>query len=158
MAKHMSKSLDTIANFNNKETRQGASRKDLKELMRFFISQDEEVESFVNKAIQVGNAIYTLGIQLKVAKALFKNPNRYAHISVHPEGRDAELKKEPSLKTLFGYLEKTCPHPTDTGERSDGKRSILAQFADLEESDDDNEPKPKQKKGKKKKSLPDNVF
>ena len=54
MAQHMSKTLDTIANFNNKETRQGASRKDLKKQMRFFISQDEEFESFVNKAIQVG--------------------------------------------------------------------------------------------------------
>ena len=158
MAKHMSKTLDTIANFSNKETRQGTSRKDLKELMRFFISQDEEVESFVNKAIQEGNAIYTLGIQLKVAKVLFKNPDRYAHISVHPEGKDAELKKEPRLKTLFSYLEKTCLHPTDTGERSDGKRSLLAQFADLEESDDDNEPKPKWNKSKKKKSFPGNVF
>ena len=27
MAQHMSKTLDTIANLNNKETRQGASRK-----------------------------------------------------------------------------------------------------------------------------------
>ena len=143
MAQHMSMTLDTIANFNNKETRQGASRKDLKELMWFFISQDEEFESFVIKAIQVGNAMYTLGIHLKVAKILFKNPDRYAHISVHPEGRDVELKKEPSLKTLFSYLEKTCLHPTGTGERSDGKRSLLTQFADLEESDDNNEPKPR---------------
>ena len=41
MAQHMSMTLDTIANFNDKETRQGASRKDLKELMRFFISQSQ---------------------------------------------------------------------------------------------------------------------
>ena len=54
MAQHMSKTRDTIANFNNKETRQGASRKDLKKQMWFFISQDEEFESFVNKAIQAG--------------------------------------------------------------------------------------------------------
>ena len=89
---------------------------------------------------------------------MYKNPDRYARISVHPEGKDEELKKEPTLKTLFSYLEKTCLHPPDTGERSDGKRSLLAQFADLEESDDDNEPKPKRKKSKKKKSLPGNVF
>ena len=37
MAQHTSKTLDTITNFNNKETRQGASKKDLKELMQFFI-------------------------------------------------------------------------------------------------------------------------
>ena len=54
MAQHMSKTLDSIANLNNKETRQGTSRKYLKELMRFLISQDEEFESFINKAIQVG--------------------------------------------------------------------------------------------------------
>ena len=99
--------------------------------------------------------MYTLGIQLKVAKVLFTNPDRYAHISVHPEGKDEELKKEPSLKTLFSYLEKTCHRHR---ERSDGKRSLLAQFADLEESDDDNEPKPKWNKSKKKKSFPGNVF
>ena len=46
---------------------------------------------------------------------MFKNPDRYARISVHPEGKDEELKKEPSLKMLFSYLEKTCLHPTDTG-------------------------------------------
>ena len=102
--------------------------------------------------------MYTLGIQLKVAKVLFTNPDRYAHISVCPEGKDEELKKEPSLKMLFSYLEKTSLTPTDTGERSNGKRSLLAQFGDLEESNDDNEPKPKRKKRKKKKSLPGNVF
>ena len=86
----------------------------------------------MNNAIRAGNAMYWLGIQLKVAKALFTNFERYANISVHPESRDSQFKKKPNLKTMLTYLEMTCL----TEERTKGKRSLLSQFSKLEDSDE----------------------
>ena len=52
---------------------------------------------------------------------------------------------------MLTYLEMTCL----TEERAKGKRSLLSQFAELEDSDEDSEPKLKRKKKKEKRNLPD---
>ena len=77
---------------------QTANRKDLKQLLRFFVSKDEEVDPFLDSCIKEANAIYSLGIQVKVSKALLSNPDRYARISPHRESRDSKFQKNPNVQ------------------------------------------------------------
>ena len=78
-------------------------------MLRFFVSKDEEVDPFLDSCIKEANAIYSLGIQVKVSKALLSNPDRYARTSVHRESRDPKFQKNPNIKTLAEYLAK---HPS----------------------------------------------
>ena len=130
---------------------QTANRKDLKQLLRFFVSKDEEVDPFLDSCIKEANAIYSLGIQVKVAKALLSNPDRYAGISAHGESRDSEFKKKPNIKTLSDYLAKTSIQSAENEEDSQAKRSLLSQIDDLDKSDEETQPKPQ-------KDVQDNVI
>ena len=160
MTERMSSILPTIAKFNTKDNSEVANTRDLKRLMRFFLSQDEEVDTLLDNCIKAGNAMYTFGIQMKVAKALLTNPDRYARMSAHGESRDSDFKKNPNVKTLFDYLATTSLQSAGVEQELQAKRSLLSQMDDLEDSDEDthSKPKPKRKKNKQKKDLQDNVF
>ena len=70
MAAPMSSILRTTAKFDTKKKNsETANGKDLKQLLRFFVPKDQEVDPFLDSCVKEANAIYSLGIQVKVAKS-----------------------------------------------------------------------------------------
>lgn len=115
-------------------------------MLRFFVAEYEELNPFFDKCIQAGNVPFTLGIQVKEAKALLSNPQRYASLSAHGELRYSSFKKDPNLQTLCNYLAGTCISKEDEEGQANVKRKL------------EEEPKPKtEKQGKEKRNL-DAVF
>ena len=56
--------FSTMKKFNTKENSEQAS-KDLTDMLRFFVAEDDELNPFLDKCIQAGNALFTLGMHVK---------------------------------------------------------------------------------------------
>ena len=56
--------LSTMKKFNTKENSEQAS-KDLTDMLRFFVAEDDKLNPFLDKCIQAGNVLFTLGMHVK---------------------------------------------------------------------------------------------
>ena len=69
--------------------------------------------NFIDKATEIGGALYLMGIHLKVAHTLIKNPGRYADLMTFLPNKEPTFKRTKSLKDLLDilYVKKanTCP-------------------------------------------------
>ena len=146
--------IELLSKFDSKEKTADPNKKDLKKVVKFLAAEDQETEQFFQDCVKAGNAMFSMGIQYVVARALLTNPQHYAGMSRHNDSLDSHFKKDASVKEMMAYLEKTClvqEKPTSS------KRSLLEELEDLASDEEEaHEPVPKKKKMHKKSSK--NVF
>ena len=112
--------LQRLENFNTKAKHQ-ATPSDVKGFLKHIIGTDDDVESLIDEAFEVGGALFSIATNLIVARTLCRNAERYGEAIQASDGTDKNFKKERDLKALRRMLEKSCL--TKTSQISQGKTS-----------------------------------
>jgi predicted exporter len=89
----------------------------------------------INKAFIVGSSLYTMSIQMLVAKAVLQDPDQYARILPNNVNRAKNFKQNPTLKGMKRFLTETIISDSRGSTSSKFKPSQL--LAELEADDDE---------------------
>jgi hypothetical protein len=91
----------------------------------------------INEAFIVGSSLYTMSIQMLVAKAVLQDPDKYARILPNNVNGAKNFKQNPTVKGMKRFLTETIISDCRGSIPSKFKHSQL--LAELE-ADDDEEP------------------
>ena len=68
--------------FNTRNTEDQPEPADVKEMLKVFLSDDQEIDSFFQQMFQFGEAMYLLGVHYSSINTLVSNPEFYAENSL----------------------------------------------------------------------------
>lgn len=75
-----------------------------KDLLLKFLDMDDDTWWLINSFIEVGGALYSMGINLHVARTLICNPSRYAALMTLVPASDPEFKRTANMRDLLPLL------------------------------------------------------
>lgn len=130
--------LRALESFDTKaETGRKSTQRDLMAVTEGLLGGNEAAETFFNDAVQLGGALFTLGIQYNISKALVNNPAKFADLSRNSDGADSAFKRDPSLREMMRYLQSTCLK-ADPKVVSSSNRNLLREFREIEREEASN--------------------
>jgi predicted exporter len=89
----------------------------------------------INKTFIVGSSIYTMSIQMLVAKSVLQDPDQYARILPNNVNRAKNLKQNPTVKGMKRFLTETIISDSRGSTPSKFKPSQL--LAELESDEEE---------------------
>ena len=89
----------------------------------------------INEAFIVGSSLYTMSIQMLVAKAVLQDPDQYARILPYNVNGDKIFKQNPTVKGMKRLLTETIMSDSRGSTPPKFKPSQL--LAELESADDE---------------------
>ena len=89
----------------------------------------------LNKAFIVGSSLYTMSIQMLVAKAVLQDPDQYAQILPNNVNRANNFKQNPTVKGMKRFL--TVTIISDSRGSTPWKFKPSQFLAELEADDDE---------------------
>lgn len=125
----------------NTRVDQETRKEDIKAFLKF--ACDDDVDSIIDEAFQVGGALFLMSIQAILARTLVRNSERYA-TAFNPAESNANIEKfkcDKSLVALKQLLISTCVHKKEVPKETSTKRKLFA----LIDSEED-QPSTKRKK------------
>ena len=84
---------------------------------------EDGIADIMEQMVEVGGAMFSMGIQFLVAKELFKAPEAYSQLCVNTDAATLQFKKSPSVTSLVKYLNRTFIDHTAKTEQSASKGS-----------------------------------
>ena len=91
---------DHLTLFNRKDIGE-PNRESLKALLKFMC--DDDLDPVIDQALQIGAALFSIGIHINVARTLIRNSQRYAEM-FSPTDAEKEFKNSKTLKSLKEML------------------------------------------------------
>jgi hypothetical protein len=101
---------------------------------KLFFNDDNDTLDMINKAFIVGCSLYTMSIQMLVAKAVLQDPDQYARILPNNVNGAKNFKQNPTVKGMKRFLTDTIISDSRGSTPSKFKPSQL--LAELEGDDD----------------------
>lgn len=77
------------------------------------LGTNETSEKLFRDAVLAGGALFSIGINYAVAKALMNNPQKFAELSNNVDEKDSSFKNVPTQTEMMQYLQSTCVPPVD---------------------------------------------
>lgn len=62
----------------------------------------------INKAFEMGNALFSIASHHLAARAMLRNPNKYAQMVQTLSGAEGEFKRRPTVKSMVDFLVNDC--------------------------------------------------
>lgn len=90
-----------------KECTEVATKKDVVSVLHS-VSQDDETDEMINKAFEMGNALFSIASHQLAARAMLRNPNKFAQMVQTLSGADGEFKRNPTVKSMADFLVNDC--------------------------------------------------
>ena len=102
---HLEEVKDLSEMFNNRgNCLQAPTESDLKRLIRFMIEPNDRMEQMLNRTEEMAMYLYTTINNIRQVQLLMMNPQEFASMSQHEQGKDGQFKRNPTLKGMLGYL------------------------------------------------------
>jgi predicted exporter len=89
----------------------------------------------INEAFIVGSSLYTMSIQMLVAKAVLQDPDQYARILPNNVNGAKNFKQNPTVKGMKRFLTETII--SDSRGSTSSKFKLSQLLAELEADDDE---------------------
>lgn len=132
--------IQSLEKLNTQNDKGEASPEDVKRFLKTILTDDEEVDHFFSNMVQLGAAMYSVGIHYSVVRALATNPEWFAEKTVGISNPTRQFKANPTIPGMKKYLTATCCPSQYEGTPEKTKASAkrnLSLLLDSDESDDD---------------------
>ena len=83
---------------------QALTESDLKRLIRFMIEPNDRMEQMLSRTEEMAMYLYTTINNIRQVQLLMMNPEEFASMSQHEQGKDGQFKRNPTLEGMLGYL------------------------------------------------------
>ena len=81
--------------------------KHIVQMLKYFFKDDNDTLDMINEAFIVGSSLYTMSIQMLVAKAVLQDRDQYARILPNNVNGAKKLKQNPTVKGMKRFLTET---------------------------------------------------
>ena len=156
----LSQFLTSLESLNAQTDNGPAKPCDVKQLMKFLLGDDEDINGFFDNMVKIGGAMFLLGTHYSVVKTIFSNPDWYAQKTYGTSKKIDEFKEDPTVKGLKRFLTATCSTSKEETASSSKKGENPAKrnlAALLDSSSEEEQISPPKKCKKSKEKEPDQV-
>ena len=102
---HLEEVKELSEMFNNRgNSPQAPTESDLNRLIRFMIEPNDRMEDMLTRTEEMAMYLYTTINNIRQLQVLMMNPEEFASMSQHEQGKDGDFKRNPTLEGMLGYL------------------------------------------------------
>ena len=102
---HLEEVKELSEMFNNRgNSPQAPTESDLKRLIRFMIEPNDRMEDMLTRTEEMAMYLYSTINNIRQLQVLMMNPQEFASMSQHEQGKDGDFKRNPTLEGMLGYL------------------------------------------------------
>ena len=102
---HLEEVKELSEMFNNRvNSPQAPTESDLKRLIRFMIEPNDRMEDMLTRTEEMAMYLYTTINNIRQVQVLMMNPQEFASMSQHEQGKDGDFKRNPTLEGMLAYL------------------------------------------------------
>ena len=118
--------------FNTRKNLDKPQRDNVIEVIRHFLTPDEEMEEMIQTVEKLGQAMYLMANYHRVTQTLFTNLEIFADKSQNSDGLDKRFKQEPSVQIFTDYLAQSIVGNEVQAKDMQSRRNLLDAFSRVE--------------------------
>lgn len=131
----------------NTKTSTPAQKTHVKDVLRFFLEEDQETQEFMEEMFHTSTAMYLTSLHYLVAKCVLTHPKEYAEKLQAKSGNDGAFKQRKTIKELKNFITAECVKDDDAPS-SKPATNLAAQLESSEEESTVNNPRKRKSKSK----------
>ena len=104
--------MDSLASLNNKDSvKDHPTKRDVLEIMRTVLEEDEELDEIADDLFEVSAAMYLVAIQTEVVRELFRNPELFVQKCETVDGSHLSFQNVASIREMQLFVTNAIVRP-----------------------------------------------